>query len=106
VRLFPATVGVLGVAEGIESALSLHLIRKIPTWASFCADNLERIRLPEGLRELQIGVDMDASGKGQAVAEALAKRVLRWSPRTRVLYIKPELEGPGDLNDELRRRAS
>lgn len=105
VRLFDARGHTLGVAEGIESALSLHLIRKIPVWASFCADNLERIRLPSGLRELQIGVDLDASGKGEAVAKALANRVMRWSPRTRVMYIKPEIDGPGDLNDELRRRA-
>jgi hypothetical protein len=103
VRLLEARGGVLGVAEGIESALSLHLIRKVPVWASFCADNLERIRLPEGLRQLEIGVDLDESGKGQAVAEALAKRVMRWSRRTRVVYIKPEIQGPGDLNDELRR---
>jgi putative DNA primase/helicase len=105
IRLFDARGPTLGIAEGIESALSLHLIRKIPTWAARCADNLECVRLPEGLRQLEIGVDMDASGKGQAVAEALAKRVMRWSPRTLVLYIKPELDGPGDLNDELRRRA-
>jgi putative DNA primase/helicase len=106
VRLFHASGPTLGVAEGIESALSLRLIRKIPVWASFCADNLERVRLPEGLRQLEIGVDLDASGKGQAVAAALAKRVMRWSPSTKVLYIKPELDGPGDLNDELRRRVS
>jgi putative DNA primase/helicase len=105
VRLFSAFGHTLGVAEGIESALSLHLIRKIPVWASFCADNLGRIRLPEGLRQLEIGVDMDENGKGQAVASALAKRVMRWSPSTQVLYIKPDLDGPGDLNDELRRRA-
>jgi putative DNA primase/helicase len=105
VRLFNASGHTLGVAEGIESALSLHIIRQIPVWASFCADNLERIRLPEKLRKLEIGVDLDESGKGQAVAETLARRVMRWSPRTRVVYIKPELDGPGDLNDELRRRA-
>lgn len=106
IRLFEARGNVLGVAEGIESALSLYLIRKVPVWASFCADNLERIRLPEGLRRLEIGVDLDASGKGQAVAAALAKRVMQWSRRTKVVYIKPELDGPGDLNDELRRRVS
>jgi hypothetical protein len=105
VRLFPVSRGVLGVSEGIETALSLHLIRRIPTWASFCADNLERMRLPEGLRELQIGIDIDESGKGRAVAEALTKRVRRWSRRTKVWFITPELGGPGDLNDELRRRA-
>jgi hypothetical protein len=106
IRLFPASGRVLGAAEGIESALSLHIIRKIPTWASYCADNLARVRLPQDLRQLEIGIDIDPSGKGQAVAQALASRVRRWSPRTNVVYIEPDLDGPGDLNDELRRRAS
>lgn len=106
IRLYNVFGDVLGCAEGIESALSLHIISKVPTWASFCADNLERMRLPEGLRQLKIGVDIDPSGKGQAVAEALAKRVKRWSPRTDVRLVFPDLDGPGDLNDELRRRVS
>jgi len=97
--------GVLGIAEGIESALSLHVLQNIPVWASFCADNLERVCLPSDLRELRIGVDIDKSGKGEAVAKALAKRVMKWSPRTRVFYIRPEVDGFGDLNDDLRRIA-
>lgn len=105
IRLYEPRHGVLGIAEGIESALSLHLIAKIPTWASFCADNLERIKLPAGLRELQIGVDIDASGKGLQVAEALVKRVKQWSPRTRCFYIRPEIDGHGDLNDELLKQS-
>ncbi|HMK87262.1 MAG TPA: toprim domain-containing protein, partial [Steroidobacteraceae bacterium] len=74
-------------------------------WVAYCADNLARVRLPERLREVQIAVDMDESGKGRQVADALKARVRRWSPRTRIVYISPELDGPGDLNDELRRRA-
>jgi putative DNA primase/helicase len=104
IRLFEPRDGVLGIAEGIETALSLHLIQKLPTWASFCADNLERIRLPERLRELHIGIDLDESGKGEEVARSLAKRVHKWSSRTKIYYVRPELPGFGDLNDELRRR--
>ena len=106
IQLYAPENGVLGVAEGIESALSLRLLKKIPVWASFCADNLKYIHLPKNLRELYIGVDIDASGKGEQVAHALAARVTKWSHRTRVCFITPELEGPGDLNDELRRRAN
>jgi putative DNA primase/helicase len=105
IRLYEPRNGVLGVAEGIETALSLYLLCKIPTWAAFCADNVERIRLPERLRELRIAIDIDESGKGRASAETLAKRVRRWSPRTRVIFMVPELDGSGDLNDELLRRA-
>jgi hypothetical protein len=96
--------GVLGIAEGIESALSLHLLEKFPVWASFCADNMERIRLPESLRELHIGVDVDPSGKGEQVARALADRVMRWRRRPKVTLWRPKIEGPGDLNDEVMRR--
>jgi len=105
IHLYQPRDGKLGIAEGIESALSLHLIQKIPVWASFCADNLARVHLPQDLRDLYIGMDLDASGKGEKVAQALASRVRKWSRRTKVWFVKPELEGPGDLNDELRRRA-
>lgn len=74
-------------------------------WAGYCADNLERVHLPSGLRELYIGVDIDESGKGEEVARGLATRARRWSARTRIYYVRPELSGPGDLNDELRRRS-
>jgi phage/plasmid primase-like uncharacterized protein len=103
IHLHEPRAGILGIAEGVESALSLHLLKTIPVWASYCAGNLEHVRLPSGLREFYIGVDVDESGKGEQVARALAKRVRNWSPRTRTYYVRPELAGPGDLNDELRR---
>jgi putative DNA primase/helicase len=105
IHLYEPRDGKLGISEGIESALSLHVLQGLPVWASFCADNLARVHLPRDLRELHIGMDLDESGKGQQVAEALAARVRKWSRRTKVWFVKPELEGPGDLNDELRRRA-
>jgi phage/plasmid primase-like uncharacterized protein len=97
--------GILGIAEGIESALSLHLLQKIPVWSSFCADNLKFARLPKGLRELYVGVDLDASHKGEEVATALVSRIRQFSPSIKLYTVKPEIDGPGDLNDELRRRA-
>jgi len=102
IRLFDPVDGVLGVAEGIETALSLHLLSAIPVWAAYSADNLARLVLPEGLKELMIGVDIDESHKGEITAEALACRVLKEDPGIRVSCVQPELNGPGDLNDELR----
>lgn len=101
IRLYDPIGGVLGVAEGIESALSLRILQGFPVWASFCADNLERVRLPSDLCELHIAVDLDHSGKGEQVATALGQRVLRWRPRMKVTLWRPEIDGPGDLNDEL-----
>lgn len=102
IHLYEPRVGILGLAEGIESTLSLHILQKIPVWSSFCADNLERAQLPRSLRELHIGVDVDTSGKGEQVAKALAKRARNFIRK--VYIVTPEVDGPGDLNDELRRR--
>jgi putative DNA primase/helicase len=96
--------GILGLCEGIESALSMHLLQKLPVWSTYCADNLAAAYLPKGLRELHIGIDIDANGKGEEVAQALAKRVRKFSPRTKTFIVTPEVDGTGDLNDELRRR--
>ncbi len=104
IRLHDLENGRLGIAEGIESALSLHLIRRIPVLASYCADNLAAVRLPPALTELEIGVDIDASGTGERVARALASRILAERPRVRVRLITPDGEGPRDLNDEIRSR--
>jgi hypothetical protein len=105
IRLYQPTFGVLGLSEGIENALSLRLLRGgIAVWSAYCADNLERIRLPPGLRELQIGVDLDASGRGEAALIALVSRLRKWPKPPRLIAIRPDLTGLGDLNDELRGR--
>lgn len=105
IHLYEPRDGKLGLCEGIESALSLHLIQRLPVWCAFCADNLARVHLPRDLRELHIGLDIDPNGKGEQVARDLAARVRKWSRRTKVWFVRPDLDGPGDLNDELRRRA-
>ncbi len=106
IRLYGPKAGVLGVAEGIESALSLGLLRGIPVWAAYCADNLGRVALPDGLREVLIGVDVDTSGVGERVARMLSSR-LRSSPSPpRVRLLIPDGEGPRDCNDALRRHTA
>jgi putative DNA primase/helicase len=106
IRLYDPREGVLGVAEGIESALSLHLLQQVPVWAAFCADNLTRTELPVGLRKLYIGVDIDESGKGEQVAKTLAARVSKWRRGPKVYLVTPEGAAPRDLNDELRQRCA
>ncbi|MEX2149078.1 MAG: toprim domain-containing protein [Steroidobacteraceae bacterium] len=109
IRLYEPILAVLGIAEGIESALSLSVLHSFPTWASFCADNLEHVLLPANLSELHIGVDVDESGTGERAARALAARVRNWRPTMDVTLWYPEIAGAGDLNDELmhkQRRAS
>jgi phage/plasmid primase-like uncharacterized protein len=104
IRLYPAEHGVMGIAEGIETALSLKLLQHVPVWAAGSADALERVQLPRGLRRLYVAADIDASGKGERSARALAIGVKVWKPTAEVFIVWPDGDGTRDLNDELRRR--
>src|SRR5690606_9353730 len=74
VRLAPISEdGRLGVAEGIETALSAHAIFGIPTWAALSADGLRRWQWPSGLRHVTIFAD--AGDAGLNAAAALADRL-------------------------------
>jgi putative DNA primase/helicase len=76
VRLAPVDAdGVLGVAEGIETAMAASLIHSIPVWSCICEGNLSRFIPPDGIRRLVVFGDNDPNFVGQAAAYALAKRV-------------------------------
>lgn len=67
---------VLGLAEGIETALAAHMLRKIPVWATLGCANLQDFKcLPSSVRHLIIFADNDAKFAGQAAAYALAHRI-------------------------------
>lgn len=103
IRLYEPRNGVLGIAEGIETALSLRLLcNGLPVWVASSAGGMSRIHLPERLREIRIAVDIDSNGTGRKAADALRDRIRRWAPRTKIMYVLPESPAPADLNDELR----
>jgi len=67
IRLWPdeAVMTGLGIAEGIESALSLaHAIK--PVWSCIDAGNLAKFPVLPGIESLTIAVDDDPSGIGAA----------------------------------------
>jgi putative DNA primase/helicase len=72
----------LAVAEGLETALAVHLATGKPVWAAISAGNLEKLWLPDHVRRVCIYADNDADGgyEGQACAFALARRLTRGSP--------------------------
>lgn len=76
VRLHPmGSNGVLGVAEGIETALSARILHDmVPVWATLNAHMLEQFVPPPGCTKLLIFGDNDASCTGQAASWALAKK--------------------------------
>ncbi|WP_323165982.1 DUF7146 domain-containing protein [Pseudomonas bubulae] len=78
VRLFAAT-DELAVAEGLETALAVHLATGTPVWMALNAGNLEQLWLPDSVRRVRIYADNDADGDftGQASAYTLARRLRR-----------------------------
>lgn len=91
--------GPLGIAEGVETALSASLLFKVPVWAALSAGHLVEWRPPAAATEVIIFGDADESYTGQHAAFALAKH-LTWL-KLKVTVRIPERLGE-DWNDVLR----
>jgi putative DNA primase/helicase len=87
---------VLGLAEGIETALSASLLFGVPCWATLGTERFGLIALPDGVRELKLFLDHDAGGRR---AEALAREAFSHVQLIAAHY--PPRRGD-DWNDVLR----
>ncbi|MFO1432767.1 MAG: toprim domain-containing protein [Candidatus Competibacteraceae bacterium] len=76
IRLFPAGA-VLGIAEGIETALAVHQATGLPIWAAGSAALLQPIVIPAEVRTVLIWADRDCGEAGQRAAAALIARLQR-----------------------------
>ena len=77
---------VLGVAEGIETALAVHLRTGMPVWSAVSAGLLARLEPPAGTSLVVVWADRDRSGAGEAAALALRERLLGEGSRWRCTY--------------------
>lgn len=84
--------GVLGVAEGIETACATTALFGVPTWSTVSAAMMVDFVPPEGCKVLHIFGDNDQSFTGQSAAFALARK-LRHSWDGRVLVSLPPEDG-------------
>lgn len=100
VRLFPSA-STLGIAEGIETALSSTQIYKCNTWSTLNASLMKKFRAPTGVEHLIIFTDTDKNGTGHAAAfECGNRNLLSNNDVKRVTIRWPEF---GDFNDTLTR---
>lgn len=96
---------VLGIAEGIETALSVYTATGYVCWSAFSANLLEQFQPPAGVQELLIWADNDVkSGTGLRVAKLLKQRM--WEQNVICSIMMPPLPqhpvGKGwDWNDTL-----
>ena len=66
---------VLGLAEGIETALAARAIARIPVWSCVSAVLLELVEVPDSVRHVVIWADKDRTFTGQKSAEKAADRL-------------------------------
>ena len=63
---------ILGIAEGVETALSAMTILNIPVWASLGAERLDKIAVPATVRRLVLLPDNDQAGRRSIAAARIA----------------------------------
>jgi putative DNA primase/helicase len=91
----------LGLAGGVETALSAMQLSGVPTWATLGAERLSLTFVPPRVRELHVFADADQAGERAAVRAA--ERHVR---RGLTVHIRCPPEGSADWNDVLRNSAS
>lgn len=75
IPLHDAQDGVIGIAEGIETAQAAHLASGLPTVAAYCAGNLAAYTWPAGVRRIVVFADADPAGA--VAAQSLKARAMR-----------------------------
>jgi putative DNA primase/helicase len=96
VRLYKIVGSTLGIAEGIETAISAAVIHGIPTWAALNTAMLRKFTPPPAVRRLVIFADADEAGL--KAAAGLTTRVLDQVQ----VEVRPTPLGFKDWNDVLR----
>jgi len=98
VHLAPAN-DVIGVAEGIETALSAMQLSGVPVWAALSAGGIERLILPAMPQARRIIIFADHDRRGIDAAEYAAAR---WRGEGREVRIELPTKPGTDFNDALR----
>lgn len=99
VRLHGPRGGKLGLAEGIETALSAKELFGIPCWATLGTERFGLVAIPESVSELHLFIDHDAAGD---LAERRARAAYEREGRV-IMTHRPEQPG-ADFNDVLMAR--
>jgi putative DNA primase/helicase len=90
----------LAIAEGVETALSVHIATGLPAWAALSTSGIRSLKLPALplASDVIIAADADDSGAGLAAAQCAATR---WQAEGRRVRIALPPVGM-DFNDVLR----
>lgn len=99
IRLTPVSQ-VLGIAEGIETALAASELFEVPVWSCISTSGIESFEPPAGVAHVIVFADHDTNFAGQAAAYRAAHRLKLKGFEVEVV-VPPTV---GDWLDELLRR--
>lgn len=104
IRLGEPAEGVLGVAEGLETALSAYRVSRFPVWSTVNATLMESFEVSQGVHTVLIWADRDKSLTGERSANVLKAKLEKQGIQVYVLL--PKLPIPArakgvDWNDVL-----
>ncbi|HCR4000227.1 TPA: toprim domain-containing protein [Morganella morganii] len=99
IRMTPVA-STLGIAEGIETALSCQQIYGCNTWSTLNANFMRKFRAPKGVTHLIIFADADSNGTGLAAAFECGNRNILSPNDVEKVSIR-WIDGTGDFNDML-----
>lgn len=92
---------VLGLAEGIETAMSTTQVYDVPTWSTVNTVLMKKFVCPKGVETLVIFADNDRNLSGQSAAYECARRnMLTKNDLKTIIIMWPEKVG-NDFNDSL-----
>lgn len=96
--------GILGVAEGLETALAAYRATGIPVWSTVNAQLMKTFQIPGNIHTLLIWADLDKSRTGEVAANVLKQRAQ--SEGIEVIVLLPQYPIPSrakslDWNDVL-----
>ena len=97
VRLFAPVSGKLGLAEGVESAMSAYALTGIPVWATLGNERFGLVSVPESVTELHLFVDHDAGGE-----LAASRGLAAYAREGRTIHVRKPSSRDTDWNDELK----
>lgn len=98
IRLFPLLSDLVGVAEGIETAIAACMLCGVPVWSVLSTSNMMNFQVPEEVRRIIIFAD--AGEAGENAARKLASRLMPEGIEVEVRL--PEFGD--DFNDDLIRK--
>lgn len=75
IRLFQQPKGVIGIAEGLETALAVSQMTGLTVWPTLSTTMLQSFEPPEGVNTVFVMVDKDRNQAGEIAANTLTQRL-------------------------------